>query len=83
MRDLQNIAHELKQRGVTLKATEQPIDTSTAAGEAFFDMLGVFAEFETNLRRRECMRLSVPLWGGPSGTPADKKKPPGGNLLSK
>jgi hypothetical protein len=31
--------------------TEQPVDTSTAAGKAFFDMLGVFAEFETNLRR--------------------------------
>jgi DNA invertase Pin-like site-specific DNA recombinase len=50
-RDLQNIVHELQQRGVALKATEQPIDTSTAAGKAFFDMLGVFAEFETNLRR--------------------------------
>jgi len=34
-----------------LKATEQPVDTSTAAGKAFLDMLGVFAEFETNLRR--------------------------------
>jgi DNA invertase Pin-like site-specific DNA recombinase len=32
-------------------ATEQPIDTSTAAGKAFLDMLGVFTEFETNLRR--------------------------------
>jgi DNA invertase Pin-like site-specific DNA recombinase len=31
--------------------TEQPIDTSTAAGKCFLDMLGVFAEFETNLRR--------------------------------
>ena len=51
MRDLQNIVHELKQRGVALKATEQPIDTTTAEGKAFFDMLGVFAEFETNLRR--------------------------------
>ena len=51
MRDLQNIVHELKQKGVALKATEQPIDTTTAAGKAFFDMLGVFAEFETNLRR--------------------------------
>jgi DNA invertase Pin-like site-specific DNA recombinase len=30
-----------------LKATEQPIDTSTAAGKCFLDMLGVFAEFET------------------------------------
>jgi DNA invertase Pin-like site-specific DNA recombinase len=36
---------------VALKATEQPIDTSTAAGKAFLDMLGVFAEFETNLRK--------------------------------
>ncbi len=43
--------HELKGRGVTLRATEQPVDTSTAAGKAFLDMLGVFAEFETNLRR--------------------------------
>ena len=51
MHDLQNIVHELKQKGVALKATEQPVDTTTAAGKAFFDMLGVFAEFETNLRR--------------------------------
>ena len=51
MKDLQDIVHELKQRGVHLKATEQPVDTSTAAGKAFLDMLGVFAEFETNLRK--------------------------------
>jgi DNA invertase Pin-like site-specific DNA recombinase len=51
LRDLQNLVHELRQRGVHLRATEQPIDTSTAAGKAFLDMLGVFAEFETNLRR--------------------------------
>jgi DNA invertase Pin-like site-specific DNA recombinase len=51
MKDLQDIVHELKTRKVTLRATEQPIDTSTAAGKAFLDMLGVFAEFETNLRR--------------------------------
>src|SRR5712671_6375218 len=51
IRDLQNIVHDLKGRGVTLKATEQPIDTSTAAGKAFLDMLGVFAEFETNIRK--------------------------------
>lgn len=51
LRDLQNIVHELRAKGAHLKATEQPIDTSTAAGKAFLDMLGVFAEFETNLRR--------------------------------
>lgn len=51
MKDLQDIVYELKGRGIALKATEQPIDTSTAAGKAFLDMLGVFSEFETNLRR--------------------------------
>jgi DNA invertase Pin-like site-specific DNA recombinase len=51
MKDLQDIVHELKAKNVALKATEQPIDTGTAAGKAFLDMLGVFAEFETNLRR--------------------------------
>jgi DNA invertase Pin-like site-specific DNA recombinase len=50
LKDLQDIVHDLKGRGVALKATEQPIDTSSAAGKAFLDMLGVFAEFETNLR---------------------------------
>ena len=53
--DLQDIVRELKERGVTLRATGQPIDTSTAAGKAFLDMLGVFAEFETNLHRERQM----------------------------
>ncbi|WP_063301552.1 recombinase family protein, partial [Pseudovibrio sp. WM33] len=51
MHDLQIIARRLQDKGAHLNATEQPVDTSTAAGKAFFDMLGVFAEFETNLRR--------------------------------
>jgi DNA invertase Pin-like site-specific DNA recombinase len=51
IKDLQDIVYLLKDRGVTLRATEQPIDTQRAAGKAFLDMLGVFAEFETNLRR--------------------------------
>ena len=55
MRDLQNIVHLLKQKQVTLQATEQPIDTSTSGGKAFLDMLGVFAEFETNLRHERQM----------------------------
>jgi DNA invertase Pin-like site-specific DNA recombinase len=49
--DLPDIVKTLRAKGVSLKATDQPIDTSTAAGKAFLDMLGVFAEFETNLRR--------------------------------
>lgn len=51
LRDLQIIVDRLKSKGAHLLATEQPVDTATAAGKAFFDMLGVFAEFETNLRR--------------------------------
>lgn len=51
IKDLQDIVYVLVQQGITLKATEQPVDTRTAAGKAFLDMLGVFAEFETNLRR--------------------------------
>ena len=49
--DLQEIVHLLREKGVTLRATEQPIDTSTPAGKAFLDMLGVFAEFETAIRK--------------------------------
>ncbi len=49
--DLQDIVRTLRTKGAALKATEQPIDTTTAAGKCFLDMLGVFAEFETNLRK--------------------------------
>jgi len=53
--DLQSIVAHLRRRGAGLQVTEQPIDTSTAAGKAFLDMLGVFAEFESNLRRERQM----------------------------
>ncbi|WP_373270219.1 recombinase family protein [Serratia marcescens] len=36
---------------IKLRATEQAIDTSSASGKVFLDMLGVFAEFETRLRQ--------------------------------
>ena len=51
MRDLQNIAHDLKKQDISLVVIEQNVDTSTSAGRAFFNMLGVFAEFETDLRK--------------------------------
>lgn len=53
--DLQDIVRTLRGKGARLQVTEQPIDTGTAAGKAFLDMLGVFAEFETNLRRERQM----------------------------
>ncbi|MDR3463682.1 MAG: recombinase family protein [Beijerinckiaceae bacterium] len=49
--DLAAIVRELEQKGVALQATEQPIDTSTAAGRCFLQMLGVFAEFEGAIRK--------------------------------
>lgn len=49
--DLQTLLHYLKEKEIHLKALEQPVDTSNASGKFFLDMLGVFAEFETNLRR--------------------------------
>ena len=55
IRDLQNIVHDLNTKGVTISATEQPIDTKISAGKCFLDMLGVFGEFETNLRRERQM----------------------------
>jgi len=53
--DLEGIVKGLKERGAYLRATEQPIDTSTPAGIAFLQMLGVFAQFETAIRRERQM----------------------------
>ena len=53
--DLQDVVRVLRSKGASLRCTEQPVDTGTAAGKAFLDMLGVFAEFETALRRERQM----------------------------
>jgi DNA invertase Pin-like site-specific DNA recombinase len=57
--DLQDIVRTVRARSASLKATERPIDTGTAAGKCFLDMLGAFAEFETNLRRERPHRQSL------------------------
>src|SRR5690554_290876 len=49
--DLLGIVAAIEKRGAALEVLDQRIDTSTASGKAFLQMLGVFAEFETNLRR--------------------------------
>jgi DNA invertase Pin-like site-specific DNA recombinase len=53
--DLCNIVKQLRDKGCQLKAVQQSIDTSTAAGAAFLSMLGVFAEFENEIRRERQM----------------------------
>src|SRR5260370_25703279 len=40
--DLQDIVRAVKPKGASLKATEQPIDTTSAAAKALLDMLGEF-----------------------------------------
>lgn len=49
--DLQNIVGDIKSKNAFLEIIDQPINTQNAAGKAFLDMLGVFAEFENNIRR--------------------------------
>lgn len=49
--DLVNIIEDMARRGVHLRVIHQPVDTTTAAGRAFLGMLGVFAQFETDIRR--------------------------------
>jgi DNA invertase Pin-like site-specific DNA recombinase len=53
--DLESIVAKVKAKGAYLKAVEQPIDTSSPAGVAFLQMLGVFAQFETAIRKERQM----------------------------
>ncbi|MDO6800436.1 recombinase family protein [Shimia thalassica] len=50
-RDLHNIAHILREKGVGLRVLEQNIDTTTPEGRMFFTMLSAVAEFETEIRK--------------------------------
>ena len=52
---MQLIIKQLDEKQVSLVATEQPISTKDATSKCFLDMLSVFAEFETNLRRERQM----------------------------
>src|SRR5581483_2210860 len=46
VRDLLNICHDLDGRGVEFRSLNDPIDTTTALGRCFFQMVAVFAELE-------------------------------------
>jgi DNA invertase Pin-like site-specific DNA recombinase len=47
--DLLNILQNLHEKGVGLFLHQQGLDTTTTAGKAMFQMLGVFAEFERGI----------------------------------
>ena len=53
--DMQLIMKELDEKKVSFTATEQSINTGTPEGKCFLNMLSVFSEFETNLRRERQM----------------------------
>ena len=53
--DLQLIVKELKDKGVDITATDQPISTKDATSKCFLDMLGVFAELENSIRMERQM----------------------------
>ena len=53
--DLQLIVKELEEKGVTFAATEQSINTKTPEGKCFLNMLSVFSEFETSIRKERQM----------------------------
>ncbi len=54
LKDLQDIVHELKAKGAKLKATEQPIDTATAAAKA----RGIYKGRKPAINAAEVRRLS-------------------------
>ena len=74
---------ELKGAGVDLYLDRQGVDTSTPAGKALFQMLGVFAEFERSiiqergLRRASRARAQGTRSGKPIGRGTRVKGRPG------
>lgn len=61
MRHLLETLEALDSKGVQLKSLTEGIDTTTAAGRAFFGMAAVFAQFERDLlveRTREGLRAA-------------------------
>ena len=49
--DMQLIMRELDEKKVTFAATEQSINTRTPEGKCFLNMLSIFSEFETLIRK--------------------------------
>jgi DNA invertase Pin-like site-specific DNA recombinase len=61
--DLLGILQGLHEKGVCLFLHQQGLDSSTTAGKAMFQMLGVFAEFERGIirSRTKASRVSAAL----------------------
>lgn len=65
----------LQERGAGFRSLTEPIETETAAGRLFLQMLGSFAEFERALIRDRCVagqqaaRARGQVWGRPRVLP--------------
>ncbi len=69
--ELNEIVQDLKARGVKFRSLTEAIDTSTAQGELFFQILAAFAQFERSLiveRTRAGLAASKANGGTPGGT---------------
>jgi len=53
------LSNDLQRRGVDLVVLDQGIDTSTAVGRMFFQILGSIAEFSVISTRRDAEILDV------------------------
>ena len=49
LKDLITVLEELKSHGVNFTSVTEPIDTTSAMGEAFFQIIGVFAQLELGM----------------------------------
>lgn len=49
--DLNSIVRDINARGVGFRAIDQEFDTTTSNGRLMMNMLGAFAEFETDIRK--------------------------------
>lgn len=67
----------LEARGASFRSLTETIDTHSAAGRLFLQMLGSFAEFERSLIRERCMagqaaaRARGQTWGRPRAMPTE------------
>ena len=76
LQDLVGFLGELKGAGVDLYLDRQAVDTTTPAGKALFQMLGVFAEFERSIiqERIHAGIARARIVGTKSGKPIGRAK---------
>ena len=76
LKDLINICNDFKAKGVEFKSLSEKIDTSTPAGNLYFQLIGAFSEYEINIiRERTKIGLAAARARGRFGGRPIKMKP--------